>query len=122
MASSRIICFAHIFCRFVSFNIFHRYYIIVFQNQITMRRIRLLNLYIYLFMFLYIVTLILVPQDASATKRCQDILYNTRCSLNDCRKKCWKKHHTISHQFIPNNPSQTIYACYCFFDCSDQKN
>uniref|UniRef100_A0A9I9EG88 Uncharacterized protein n=1 Tax=Cucumis melo TaxID=3656 RepID=A0A9I9EG88_CUCME len=90
---------------FVSFNIFHRYYIIVFQNQITMR-----------------LTLILVPQDASATKRCQDILYNTRCSLNDCRKKCWKKHHTISHQFIPNNPSQTIYACYCFFDCSDQKN
>uniref|UniRef100_A0A9I9EG51 Uncharacterized protein n=1 Tax=Cucumis melo TaxID=3656 RepID=A0A9I9EG51_CUCME len=74
------------------------------------------------FALIFSVALILVPRDVSAAKRCQDVLYNTGCSLNDCGKKCWDKHHTISYQCIPTNPSQTIYACYCFFDCGDQKN
>lgn len=61
--------------------------------------------------------MILVPQGALAVRRCQDKLYDTGCTLADCGQKCWEKHHDASHQCIPTDPGQTIYACYCFYNC-----
>lgn len=60
--------------------------------------------------------MISIPQGALAA-RCQDILYNSGCTLADCGQKCWEKHHEASRQCIPTDPDQTIYACYCFYTC-----
>ncbi|CAL9026102.1 unnamed protein product [Prunus brigantina] len=56
-----------------------------------------------------------VPQ-AYAQKRCDEQLYASGCTLSDCGKKCWDKHHDPGHTCIAN-VAQTDYACYCMFNC-----
>ncbi|BBH07492.1 hypothetical protein Prudu_019451 [Prunus dulcis] len=56
-----------------------------------------------------------VPQ-AYAQKRCDEQLYASGCTLSDCGKKCWEKHHDPGYKCIAN-VAQTDYACYCMFNC-----
>ncbi|CAL9026099.1 unnamed protein product [Prunus brigantina] len=56
-----------------------------------------------------------VPQ-AYAQKRCEEQLYSSGCTLLDCGKKCWDKHHDPGHTCVAN-VAQTDYACYCMFNC-----
>ena len=53
---------------------------------------------------------------AYAQKRCDEQLYASGCTLSDCGKKCWEKHHDPGYKCIAN-VAQTDYACYCMFNC-----
>lgn len=63
----------------------------------------------------------MLPQAYAQVKRCQEKLYTSGCTLLDCGKKCWNKHHDPGHDCIANKPGGlgTIdYDCYCFFECT----
>eukprot|EP00257_Ricinus_communis_P027810 XP_025015224.1 putative defensin-like protein 165 [Ricinus communis] len=58
----------------------------------------------------------IVPE-ANAQKRCQEELYKTGCTLEDCKKKCYDRHHDLGGACI-QNAAITGYICYCFWNCN----
>ncbi|XP_048236326.1 uncharacterized protein LOC125371387 [Ricinus communis] len=68
----------------------------------------------FLILFLILSAASMVPE-ANAQKRCQEELYKTGCTLEDCKKKCYDRHHDLGGTCI-QNAAMTAYACYCFWN------
>ncbi|WCJ34074.1 hypothetical protein M5689_015399 [Euphorbia peplus] len=52
-------------------------------------------------------------------ERCDDTLYKTGCTLNDCGTQCANKHNLVSgltSKCIRNGDGS--YSCHCFYDCN----
>ncbi|CAK7338810.1 unnamed protein product [Dovyalis caffra] len=61
----------------------------------------------------------LVITEVNAQKRCQEVLYNSGCNLEDCRAKCYQKHQSIQGGQCIANPSMTDYSCVCVYNCNN---
>ncbi|XP_012090834.1 defensin-like protein 156 [Jatropha curcas] len=66
-------------------------------------------------LFLIISVSSMVPQ-ARAQKKCQEVLHEIGCVLEDCKKECYEKHNENGGVCIPNQAKED-YSCYCFWTC-----